>query len=75
MREEESTSIAKRVKGKRGHECDVYEKCLDIHPNWPNMRTHTNEKPYEVMRARSFRNSSHLKITCVRTMDRETVRM
>ncbi|CAL6380404.1 unnamed protein product [Bathycoccus prasinos] len=48
MREEETACIAKGVKRKRGHECDVcdkvfgYPSLLAIH-----MRTHTNERPYE----------------------------
>ena len=48
MREEESTSIAKGVTRKRGHECDVCEKVFRYPSKLAeHMRTHTNEKPYE----------------------------
>ena len=49
MRKEEETAfIAKGVKRKRGHECDVCEKVFESPSNLArHMRTHTNEKPYE----------------------------
>ena len=48
MREEETAFIAKGVKRKRGHECDVCEKMF-VTPSKlaTHMRTHTKEKPYE----------------------------
>jgi len=48
MREEETTFVAKGVKRKRGHECDVCEKVFG-YPSLlaTHMRTHANEKPYE----------------------------
>ena len=63
MREEETAFIAKGVKRKRGHECDVCEKVfrypsgLAIH-----MRTHTKEKPYECdVCEKRFTQSGNLK--------------
>ena len=63
MREEESTSIAKGVTRKRGHECDVCEKVFRYPSKLAeHMRTHTNEKPYECdVCEKRFRNSSNLK--------------
>jgi len=64
MREEETAFIAKGVKRKRGHECDVCEKVfvsaskLDTH-----MRTHTKEKPYECdVCEKSFTQAGNLKV-------------
>ena len=63
IREEETARIAKGVKRKRGHECDVCEKVfrypsgLAIH-----MRTHTKEKPYECdVCEKRFTQSGNLK--------------
>ena len=63
MREEESTSIAKGVTRKRGHECDVCEKVFRYPSKLAeHMRTHTNEKPYECdVCDKAFRESGHLK--------------
>ena len=47
-REEETTFVARGVKRKRGHECDVCEKVFaNPYDLARHMRTHTNEKPYE----------------------------
>ena len=63
MRKEETAIIAKGVKRKRGHECDVCEKMflspskLAIH-----MRIHTNEKPFEChVCEKRYRHTSSLK--------------
>ena len=46
--EEETAIIAKGVKRKRGHECDVCEKMFRSPSDLvKHMRIHTNEKPYE----------------------------
>ena len=47
-REEETTFVARGVKRKRGHECDVCEKVFRYPSGLArHMRTHTNEKPYK----------------------------
>ena len=47
-REEETTFVARGVKRKRGHECDVCEKMFRYPSGLArHMRIHTNEKPYE----------------------------
>ena len=46
--EEETAIIAKGVKRKRGHECDVCEKMFRSPSDLTrHVRTHTNERPYE----------------------------
>ena len=48
VREEKTAFIAKGVKRKRGHECDVCEKVFRYPSDLAtHMRTHTKEKPYE----------------------------
>ena len=48
QRKEETAFIAKGVKRKRGHECDVCEKSFrDSYNLKVHMRIHSNEKPYE----------------------------
>jgi uncharacterized Zn-finger protein len=48
MREEETAFIAKGVKRKRGHECDVCEKVFRYPSHLAtHMLIHTNETPYE----------------------------
>ena len=63
MREEETARIAKGVKRKRGHECDVCEKVFRYPSKLAeHMRTHTKEKPYECdVCDKAFRESQHLK--------------
>ena len=62
-REEETTFVARGVKRKRGHECDVCEKmCRSPSDLARHMRTHTNERPYECdVCEMKFRQSSDLK--------------
>ena len=64
MREEETAFIAKGVKRKRGHECDVCGKmCARPSELTRHMRTHTNERPYECDACdKAFRESGHLKV-------------
>ena len=62
-KEEETTFIAKGVKRKRGHECDVCEKVFR-YPSYlaRHMRTRTKEKPYECdVCERRFTQSHSLK--------------
>ena len=64
MRKEETAIIAKGVKRKRGHECDVCEKMF-VTPSRlaTHMRTHTNEKPYECdVCEKRFSRSENLKV-------------
>ena len=63
IREEETARIAKGVKRKRGHECDVCEKVFRYPSKLAeHMRTHTNEKPYECdVCDKAFRHSGSLK--------------
>ena len=61
---EETAFIAKGVKRKRGHECDVCEKRFTESGSLKyHMRIHTNEKPYECdVCEKRFRASSNLKV-------------
>ena len=63
IQREETTFIAKGVKRKRGHECDVCEKVFGYPSHLArHMRTHTKEKPYECdVCEKRFRESGHLK--------------
>ena len=61
--EEEEITVRKVAKIKRGHECDVCERCFRESGHLKrHMRIHTNEKPYECdVCDKAFRTSGHLK--------------
>ena len=64
MRKEEETAfIAKGVKRKRGHECDVCGKMFRVPAELVrHTRAHTNEKPYECdVCDKAFRQLGNLK--------------
>ena len=56
-------TVRKGAKRKRGHECDVCEKCFRQPGDLKrHMRIHTNEKPYECdVCEKRFRDSSNLR--------------
>ena len=77
MREEESTSIAKGVKRKRGHTSAMFaRRCFDVHPIWPDTSVRTRARNrMSVMCARRVFVKLKFENAHAYSHERETVRM